>query len=89
VISNASSVYGGNFTLQYDSALLSVQSYSFGSIVGGHTKNCNLDYQSAGNLIRVTFSGAEAVSGDGTLITLTFTAKANGKADLVCLFCLY
>lgn len=82
VISDSEAVYGGNFTLQYDSNLLSADSYSFGSIVSGHTKNCNLDYQSAGNLIRVTFSGAEAISADGTLITLTFTAKTAGTASL-------
>lgn len=82
MISNSSDVYGGNFTLQYDNSLLTAESYSFGSIVSGHTKNCNLDYQSAGNLIRVTFSGAEAISSDGTLITLTFTAKAAGTASL-------
>lgn len=81
-ISNSDAVYGGNFTLQYDSNLLSADSYSFGGIVSGHTKNCNLDYQSAGNLIRVTFSGADAVSSDGTLITLTFTAKSAGTATL-------
>lgn len=82
MLSNSSDVYGGNFTLQYDNSLLTAESYSFGSIVSGHTKNCNLDYQSAGNLIRVTFSGAEAISSDGTLITLTFTAKAAGTASL-------
>ncbi len=84
VISNSSDVYGGNFTLQYDSNLLSIgsNSYEFGSIVSGHTKNCNTNYQSAGNLIRVTFSGADAVSSDGTLITFTFTAKASGTATL-------
>lgn len=82
MISNSSDVYGGNFTLQYDSNLLTAESYSFGSIVSGHTKNCNLNYQSAGNLIRVTFSGASAVSSDGTLVTLTFTAKAEGTSAL-------
>lgn len=82
MISNSSDVYGGNFTLQYDNSLLTAESYSFGSIVSGHTKNCNLDYQSAGNLIRVTFSGASAVSSDGTLVTFTFTAKAEGTAAL-------
>lgn len=82
MISNSSDVYGGNFTLQYDSNLLTAESYSFGSIVSGHTKNCNLNYQSAGNLIRVTFSGASAVSSDGTLVTFTFTAKAEGTAAL-------
>jgi len=82
VISDSEAVYGGNFTLQYDSDLLTADSYTFGSIVSGHTKNCNLDYQSAGNLIRVTFSGAEAISADGTLITLTFTAKTTGTASL-------
>ena len=82
VISDSEAVYGGNFTLQYDSDLLTANSYTFGSIVSGHTKNCNLDYQSAGNLIRVTFSGAEAISADGTIITLTFTAKTSGTASL-------
>ena len=82
MISNSSDVYGGNFTLQYDSSLLTATSYSFGSIVSGHTKNCNLDYQSAGNLIRVTFSGASAVSSDGTLVTFSFTAKAAGTVNL-------
>lgn len=82
MISNSSDVYGGNFTLQYDSSLLTAESYSFGSIVSGHTKNCNLYYQSAGNLIRVTFSGADAVSSDGTLVIFTFTAKATGTATL-------
>ena len=82
VITNSSEVYGGNFTLQYDSTLLTADSYSFGSIISGHTKNCNLNYQSAGNLIRVTFSGADAVSSDGTLVTFTFTAKASGTATL-------
>ncbi len=81
-ISNSSAVYGGNFTLQYDSSLLSVEDYEFGSIVSGHTKNCNLDYQSAGNLIRVTFSGASALNADGTLVTFTFKAKASGSAKL-------
>ena len=82
VISNSTAVYGGNFTLQYDSDLLTADSYTFGSIVSSHTKNCNLDYQSAGNLIRVTFSGSESVSSDGTLVTITFTAKATGTANL-------
>ena len=82
VISNSDDVYGGNFTLQYDSSLLTVESYSFGNIISGHTKNCNLDYQSAGNLIRFTFSGSETVSSDGTLVTFTFTAKAEGTAEL-------
>lgn len=82
MISNSSDVYGGNFTLQYDSSLLTAESYSFGSIVSGYTKNCNLDYQSAGNLIRVTFSGVDAVSSDGTLVTFAFTAKAAGTATL-------
>ena len=81
-LTNVTSVYGGNFTLQYDSSLLSVDSYEFGSIVSGHTKNCNLDYQSAGNLIRFTFSGASALSSDGTLVTFTFTAKSKGSAKL-------
>lgn len=82
VISDSAAVYGGNFTLQYDSDLLTADSYTFGSIVSSHTKNCNLDYQSAGNLIRVTFSGSEAVSSDGTLVTITFTAQATGTANL-------
>lgn len=82
IISNSAAVYGGNFTLQYDSDLLTADSYTFGSIVSGHTKNCNLDYQSAGNLIRVTFSGSEAVSSDGTLVTITFTAQATGTVNL-------
>ena len=83
-LANATTVYGGNFTLQYDSDLLTADSYEFGSIVSGHTKNCNLDYQSAGNLIRVTFSGAEALSSSGTLVTFTFTAKeaVSGSAAL-------
>lgn len=81
-LANATSVYGGNFTLQYDSSLLTADSFTFGSIVSGHTKNCNLNYQSAGNLIRVTFSGAEAVTASGTLVTFTFTAKATGSAAL-------
>ena len=82
VISDSEAVYGGNFTLQYDSDLLTANSYTFGSIVSDHTKNCNLNYQSAGNLIRVTFSGADAVNSDGTLVTFTFTAKASGTATL-------
>jgi len=83
-ISNVDNVYGGNFTLQYDNSLLTVESSNFGSIVSEHTKNCNLDYQSAGNLIRVTFSGAKSLSNDGTLITFTFKAKENvsGTAEL-------
>ena len=42
-LTNATSVYGGNFTLQYDSSLLKADSYKFSSIVSGHTKNCNLN----------------------------------------------
>lgn len=88
-LENATSVYGGNFTLQYDSDLLTVDSYEFGTIVSGHTKNCNLDYQSAGNLIRATFSGASAVTASGTLITFTFTAKENVTGSAVLQFNAY
>lgn len=76
-ITNTESVYNGNFTLQYDSSLLTVESYTYGSIFNEHTKNCNLDYQSTGNQIRFTFSGAYALTGDGTLVTFTFRAKEN------------
>ena len=81
-LKNAASVYNGNFTLQYDSSVLEVQSYTYGNIFNGHTKNCNLDYQSTGNQIRLTFSGAYALTGDGTLVTFTFKAKAAGSSDL-------
>ena len=83
-LANATAVCGGNFTLQYDSDLLTVDSYEYGSIVGGYTKNCNLNYQSAGNLIRFTFSGAYPLSADGTLVTFTFMAKekVSGSAAL-------
>ncbi|MGN0559698.1 MAG: cohesin domain-containing protein, partial [Candidatus Fimenecus sp.] len=81
-LKNAASVYNGNFTLQYDSSVLEVQSYTYGNIFDGHTKNCNLDYQSTGNQIRFTFSGAYALTGDGTLVTFTFKAKAAGSSDL-------
>ena len=74
-LENATDVFGGNFTLQYDSDLLEVSEYSYGDILSNHTKNCNLDYQSAGNLIRFTFSGSEAVGTDGVVLSLTFTAK--------------
>ena len=76
-ITNTESVYNGNFTLQYDSSLLTVESYTYGSIFNEHTKNCNLDYQSTGNQIRFTFSGAYALTGDGMLVTFTFRAKEN------------
>lgn len=76
-ITNTESVYNGNFTLQYDSSLLTVESYTYGSIFNEHTKNCNLNYQSTGNQIRFTFSGAYALTGDGTLVTFTFRAKEN------------
>lgn len=74
-LEDATNVFGGNFTLQYDSEILEVKDYAFGDIVSNHTKNCNLNYQSAGNLIRFTFSGATALEEDGTLLTLTFAAK--------------
>lgn len=82
LISDSESVYDGNFTLQYDSDLLTVNSYSYGSVVDSHNKNCNLDYQSAGNLIRFTFNGTSALSSDGTLVTFNFTAKSAGAATL-------
>ena len=83
-LTNATAVYGGNFTLQYDNTKLEAQSFTYGSIVSGHTKNCNLDYQSAGNLIRFTFSGANALPNDGALVTITFKAKesVSGAATL-------
>lgn len=83
-IKNTESVYNGNFTLQYDSSLLTVESYTYGSIFNEHTKNCNLNYQSTGNQIRFTFSGAYALTGDGILVTFTFRAKENisGTSDL-------
>ncbi len=76
-ITNTESVYNGNFTLQYDSSLLTAESYTYGLIFNDHTKNCNLNYQSTGNQIRFTFSGAYALTGDGTLVTFTFRAKEN------------
>ena len=82
LISDSESVYDGNFTLQYDSDLLTVNSYSYGSVVNSHNKNCNLDYQSSGNLIRFTFNGTSALSSDGTLVTFNFTAKSEGTAAL-------
>ena len=78
-LDNARNVFGGNFTLQYDSDLLEVSEYSFGEILSNHTKNCNLDYQSAGNLIRFTFSGSIAVGTDGVVLSLTFTAKEDAE----------
>ena len=83
-LANATSVCGGNFTLQYDSDLLIADSFVFGSIVDGYTKNCNLNYQSAGNLIRFTFSGVSTLTSSGTLVTFTFTAKqsVSGSAAL-------
>ncbi|MGN0527159.1 MAG: cohesin domain-containing protein [Acutalibacteraceae bacterium] len=77
VIKSSETVYSGNFTLKYNSDLLSVNSFSYGSILSEHTKNCNLDHQSVGNLIRFTFSGSSALKSDGTLVTFTFTAKDN------------
>lgn len=76
-IMNTESVYNGNFTLQYDSSLLTAEAYTYGSIFNEHTKNCNLNYQSTGNQIRFTFSGAYSLTGDGTLVTFTFRAKEN------------
>lgn len=83
-LQNIVSVYNGNFTLQYDSSKLTVKSFAYGNIFKDHTKNCNLDYQSAGNLIRFTFSGAYSLSSEGTLVTFTFQAKdsVSGTAAL-------
>ena len=75
MLKNSSEVYGGNFTLQYDESIFEVKGYTFGTNLSNHTKNCNLNYQSAGNLIRFTYSGSSAVAEDGTLVTLTFLAK--------------
>lgn len=83
-IGNSTGVYNGNFTLQYDSSLMTAESYTYGSIFNDHTKNCNLNYQSTGNQIRFTFSGAYALKQDGTLINITFKVKENvsGTATL-------
>ncbi len=80
----ANSVYNGNFTLQYDNSKLEAVSYTYGSIFNDHTRNCNLNYQSTGNQIRFTFSGAYALKQDGTLVNITFKSKENisGTAEL-------
>ena len=72
---NATEVYGGNFTLQYDSTMLEVQSCSYSKALDAYTKNCNLNYQSTGNQIRFTFSGAQALKTDGIVATLVFNVK--------------
>lgn len=82
VLSNAASVYGGNFTLEYDSLKLQAESFEFGDALSSYTKNCNLDYRSEGNIIRFTFSGAEALGTEADLITFTFSVKSEGKAGL-------
>ena len=88
-LDNVSEIYGGNFTLEYDSTMFIVDSYEFGAMVGNYTKNCNTDYQSAGNKIRVTFSGASALSENGVLITFTFTSKQNVSGSATMLFSSY
>lgn len=88
-ISNTDSVYNGNFTLQYDSSLLTAESYTYGSIFDEHTKNCNLNYQSTGDQIRFTFSGAYPLTGDGTLVTFTFKANENVSGNAALNFTAY
>ncbi len=88
-ISNSSGVYNGNFTLQYDSNLLTTESFTYGSIFNDHTKNCNLNYQSIGNQIRFTFSGAYALKQDGTLINITFKVKENVSGTAALQFTAY
>ena len=73
-LENSKDVCNGTFVLEYDSDMLSVKSYAFGDAVEISDKMCNLDYLSEGNLIFVSFTGADEVA-DGTLITFTWEAK--------------
>ena len=79
-LSSSSNAAGGNFTLQYDSAKLSPVSYTSGSLVSGYTNNCNLSYNN--NSIRFTFSGSNAITSSGTLVSIKFKAIATGSASL-------
>ena len=80
-IVNTSSIYSGSFVLNYDSNKLEVLVYKKAEILGNYMDNCNLDYQSAGNKVYFNFFGNYAMTGEGTMVTFTFKAKADAKGD--------
>lgn len=80
-LNNSDKVYDGNFTLCYDSDLLEVKSYTFGSLLDESSKMCNPDYLSEGNKIRVTFSGIKELAESGNVITVEFGIIGSGAAE--------
>ena len=73
-------VFGGNFTLQYDSQKLEAVSLRYDDLINDCVKNHNLNYQNTGNQIRFTFSGTTAFNVI-TVAYITFKVKDNVEGD--------
>ena len=78
-IADPRNVYGGSFNLVYDAEKLTLSSASAGSAIAGASRQINKTY--AENKVRVTWAGAAAISGDGTLMKLVFTVSTGVSGD--------
>lgn len=72
-ISNALNVCGGSFNLVYDADKFTLISATAGNVLSSFSRQLNKTY--ATNKIRLTWAGSSAMTENGTLLTVIFTAK--------------
>ena len=74
---NASNVYDGNMTIQYDASKLSIENVQAVGALSDRQVTINKEY--AANKIRVSFSGTTPINSNETILNLEFKALDNAQ----------
>ena len=74
---NASNVYDGNMTIQYDASKLSIENVQTVGALSDRQVTINKEY--AADKIRVSFSGTTPINSNGTILNLEFKALDNAQ----------